>query len=150
MVRVDVFTKPNKKGKDEFDLVPVYPHQVMNKKEWPQPPMRSVVAYKDEEDWMSINGDFQFRFSLFPRSYAEVVKPSGEVFEGYLGGMDLSTGALTLLSHHNPKTSFRGLGAKTLLTMKKYNVDRFGRRAEVKQEVRTWHGVACTSLSPPG
>jgi len=150
MVRVDVFTKPNKKGKDEFYLVPIYPHQVMNKTEWPQPPMRSVVAYKDETDWTAIDDGFRFRFSMFPRSYVEVVKPSGEVFEGYFGGADRSTGAISLFFHADPKTSFRGLGAKTLLTMTKYNVDRFGRRAEVKQEVRTWHGVACTSPSPPG
>jgi CRISPR-associated endonuclease Csn1 len=150
MVRVDVFTKPNKKGKDEFYLVPIYPHQVMNKRAWPHPPVRSVVAYKDEEDWTPIDSGFQFRFSLFPRSYTEVVKPSGEVFEGYFGGLDRSTGAIGLSAHHDPKTNFRGLGAKTLLTIKKYNVDRFGRRAEVKQEVRTWHGEACTSPAPAG
>lgn len=150
MVRVDVFTKPNKKGKDEFYLVPIYPHQVMNKKQWPQPPMRSVVAYKDEDNWNEIDSSYRFRFSLFPRSYVEVVKPSGEIFEGYFGGTDRSTGAISLFAHADPKTTFRGLGAKTLLTMTKYSVDRFGRRAEVKQEVRTWHGVACTFPSPPG
>jgi CRISPR-associated endonuclease Csn1 len=37
-----------------------------------------------------------------------------------------------------------------LLTMKKYNVDRFGARSEVKSEVRTWHGVVCTSPIQPG
>lgn len=149
MVRVDVFTKPNKRGKDEFYLVPVYPHQVMNKKEWPQPPMRAVVAYKDEKDWTLVDDSFRFRFSLFPRSYIEVVKSSGEVFEGYFGGVDRSTGAISLFADQDSKTTFRGLGAKTLLTFKKYSVDRFGGRAEVKSEVRTWHGAACTSPTPP-
>lgn len=149
IVRVDVFARPNKRGKDEFYLVPIYPHHVMNKRDWPMPPMRAVVAYKDEEDWTLIDHSFAFRFSLYPRNFVEVVKSTGEVFEGYFAGMDRSTGAISLQSHNNPKNSFRGLGAKTLLTMKKYSVDRFGVRSEVKSEVRTWHGVVCTSPIPP-
>jgi len=150
IVRVDVFAKPNKRGKDEFYLVPIYPHHVMNKREWPAPPQRAVVAYKDEEEWTLIDDIFSFRFSLYPRSFVEVVKSTGEIFEGYFGGVDRSTGAVSLFAHNSTKTSFRGLGAKTLLTMKKYNVDRFGARSEVKSEVRTWHGVVCTSPIPPG
>lgn len=149
MVRVDVFTKPNKRGKDEFYLVPIYPHQVMNKRDWPEPPMRAVVAHKHEDDWARIDHTFAFRFSLYPRSFVEVVKSTGEVFEGYFGGMDRHSGSITLFSHNNPNNSFRGLGAKTLLTMKKYSVDRFGVRSEVKSEVRTWHGEVCTSPTPP-
>jgi hypothetical protein len=37
-----------------------------------------------------------------------------------------------------------------IISIKKYAVDRFGARAEVKSEIRTWHGDACTSHSPPG
>ena len=150
IVRVDVFAKANKRGKEEFYLVPIYPHHVMNKREWPTPPMRAVIAYKDDEEWTLIDNSFAFRFSLHPRSFVEVVKSSGEIFEGYFGGMDRSTGAISLLAHCNTKTSFRGLGAKTLLTMKKYAVDRFGARSEVKSEVRTWHGVVCISPTQPG
>jgi CRISPR-associated endonuclease Csn1 len=149
IVRVDVFVRPNKRGKDEFYLVPIYPHHVMNKRDWLMPPMRAVVAYKDEEDWTLIDHSFVFRFSLYPRSFVEAVKSTGEVFEGYFAGMDRSTGAISLQSHNNRKDSFRGLGAKTLLTMKKYSVDRFGVRSEVKSEVRTWHGVVCTSPIQP-
>lgn len=150
MVRVDVFTKPNRKGKDEWYLVPVYPHQVMNRKAWPMPPMRSVVAYKDESDWTEISPDHQFRFSLYPRTYVEAVKSTGEVFDGYFAGLDRSTGAIALSDCKNPTSLTRGIGAKTLLTINKYQVDRFGRKSLVRKEVRTWHGEACTSLSPPG
>lgn len=150
IVRVDVFAKPNKRGKDEFYLVPIYPHHVMNKREWPGPPMRAVVAYKDEEEWTLIDDTFSFRFTLYPRNYVEVVKSTGEVFEGYFGGVDRSTGAVSLFAHNSTKISFRGLGAKTLLTMRKYSIDRFGARSEVKSEVRTWHGVVCTSPTRPG
>ncbi|GGB05454.1 CRISPR-associated endonuclease Cas9 [Brucella endophytica] len=150
MVRVDVFTKPNRKGKDEWYLVPIYPHQVMNRQAWPHPPMRSVVAYKDESEWTQIDAGHTFRFSLYPRSYVEVAKSTGEVFEGYFSGLDRSTGAISLDSWNDPTTAIRGIGAKTLLSIRKYTVDRFGARFEVKNEVRTWHGEECISHNPPG
>ena len=150
IVRVDVFSKPNKRGKDEFYVVPVYPHQVMDKRQWPHPPSGAVVACKDEDDWVEVDDTYNFRFSAYPRSLIEVVKRTGEVFEGYFAGMDRSTGAISLSSDRNSRDTNRGLGAKTLLTIKKYSVDRFGNRSEVKSEVRTWHGAVCTSPTPPG
>ena len=78
------------------------------------------------------------------------LKPSGETYDGYFGGMHRGTGAINLFDHCNPNTGKDGIGAKTLLTLRKFNVDRFGRRSEVKGEVRTWHGVACTSPNQPG
>jgi CRISPR-associated endonuclease Csn1 len=154
MVRVDVFSMPNKKGKNagknQWFMVPVYPHQVMNKKDWPQPPMRAVAAGKDEADWFEMTAEHVFRFSLYPRSYVEVVKSDGEVLKGYFGGLHRGTGAINLFNHHNPKLTENGIGAKTLLTITKYAVDRFGNKFKVGDEVRTWHGEACTSPSLPG
>jgi len=149
IVRVDVFTKPNKRGKDEWYLVPIYPHQVMNKKVWPKPPDRSVVANKDEKEWTQINTEHKFCFSLYPRSYVEVTKKTGEVISGYFSAFNRATGAIDLASANNPANSTKGIGAKTLLKIKKYNVDRFGTRSEIKGEIRTWHGEACTSLKRP-
>jgi CRISPR-associated endonuclease Csn1 len=149
MVRVDVFSKPNRRGKDEWYLVPIYPHQVMNKKAWPGPPMHSVVAYKDESDWTEIGAEHRFRFSLYPRSYVQAIKSTGEVYEGYFAGLDRSTGAISIFSMKNPAVSNTGIGAKTLLKIKKYCVDRLGTCSELKSEVRTWHGEASTFHSPP-
>ncbi len=157
IVRVDVFAKPNKRGKEEFYLVPIYPHHVMNKRDWPMPPMRSVVAYKDEGEWTLIDESFTFKFSLHPRNYVEVTKPTGELLSGYFQGLNRATGAISLFNDKDTRfrrddlgNSLDGIGAKTLLTIKKYNVDRFGARSEVKSEVRTWHGVVCTSPIQPG
>ena len=156
IVRVDVFARPNKRGKDEFFLVPIYPHHVMNKRDWPTPPVRSVVAYKDEDEWTLIDESYKFKFSLHPRSYIEVAKPTGELLAGYFQGLNRSTGAINLSNPRDSRlladdngNSMQSIGAKTLLTMKKYSVDRFGVRSEVKSEVRTWHGVVCTSPIPP-
>jgi CRISPR-associated endonuclease Csn1 len=154
MVRVDVFSLKNNKGKnagqDQWYLVPVYPHQVMDKKGWPQPPMMAVSAYKDEQDWSPITPEHEFRFSLYQRSFVGFVKPNtGEYQEGYFRGLNRLTGYIELITHNNPMTII-GTGAKTLLTITKHNVDRFGNKSVVRKEVRTWHGVACTSPSPPG
>ncbi len=157
IVRVDVFAKPNKRGKDEFYLVPIYPHHVMNKREWPMPPSQAVIAHKEEESWTQIDDSFIFRFSLYPRSYLEVAKPNGQLITGYFQGLNRATGAINLFNDKDSRSivdddgnSMQGIGCKTLLTMKKHNVDRFGMRSEVKSEVRTWHGVVCTSPNPPG
>ncbi|MCF8491202.1 MAG: type II CRISPR RNA-guided endonuclease Cas9 [Rhodospirillum sp.] len=149
MVRVDVFSKPNRKGKIEWYLVPIYPHQVMNRTAWPVPPMRSVVAYKTENEWTLLGPEHAFRFSLYPRSYLEVVRPSGEVVGGYFQGLHRGTGAISIFKDNDPTSATTGIGAKTLLIIRKYNMDRFGTRAEVKNEVRTWHGEVCISPNPP-
>ncbi|CAP56066.1 conserved hypothetical protein [Gluconacetobacter diazotrophicus PA1 5] len=150
MVRADVFSKPNRRGKDEWYLVPVYPHQIMNRKAWPKPPMRSIVANKDEDEWTEVGPEHQFRFSLYPRSNIEIIRPSGEVIEGYFVGLHRNTGALTISAHNDPKSIHSGIGTKTLLAISKYQVDRFGRKSPVRKEVRTWHGEACISPTPPG
>lgn len=155
IVRVDVFAKTNKKGKDEFYVVPIYPHQVFDKSNWPHPPLRATVAYKDESEWTLIDDTHRFKFSLYPRCYVEVAKANGEVLSGYFQGVDRATGAISLFSHKDTRShrdengkSMRGIGAKTLLTIKKYTVDRFGDRGEVRGEVRTWRGEAFTLPTP--
>lgn len=156
IVRVDIFSKPNKRGKDEFYVVPVYPHQVMDKKQWPRPPSRAVVPGKDEVDWIEIESSYRFRTSIYPRSFLKVTKPDGEILSGYFQGMNRSTGAINLTNHRNSRlmrddngSKTESIGTRRLLTIKKYSVDRFGNRSEVKSEVRTWHGVVCTSQTPP-
>lgn len=160
MVRVDVFSMKNTKGrnagKDEWYLVPVYPHQVMDKSRWTEPPMMAVASGKDETSWFPITPMHQFRFSIYPRSFIEVVKSDGQILAGYFQGLNRALGAITLSNDKNPRNIFdddgnsmSNIGAKTLLTIRKYSVDRFGVRSEVKSEVRTWHGVVCTSPIPP-
>lgn len=150
MVRVDVFTKPNKQGKNEFYFVPIYPHQVIDKQAWPEPPSKAVAQAKDETEWFDITENYAFSMSIYPRSCLELVKPDGEVIEGYFAGLDRATGNITICDHKYSQKLWRGIGPRKLLTLKKYSVDRFGVRSEVKSEVRTWHGVVCTSRTQPG
>ena len=144
IVRVDVFREPGGKRRDRFHLVPIYPHQVADQVAWPMPPDRAVVAYKPENEWTLIGADFEFLISLYPNSLVELTKPDGEFIQGYFKGAHRGTGAINIADHRNPNDARNGIGAKTLIALKKLSVDRLGRIAAVKNEVRTWHGAACT------
>lgn len=144
MVRVDVFRKKNKNGKWEFYLVPIYPHQVADKEDWPNPPNRIVQNGKDETEWTEITTDHQFMWSIYPLSFLEIEKPDGTFIDGYYRGMDRSTGAITVSAQYSKKSLYRSIGVKTLKTLVKYHVDRLGRKHPIEREVRTWHGEVCT------
>ena len=49
-VRVDVFSKRDKSGGNKFYLVPIYTHQVMNKRDYPLPPDRAIRQSKEEDE----------------------------------------------------------------------------------------------------
>lgn len=144
MVRVDVFAKPNKKGVDEFFLVPIYRHQVMDRRNWPEPPNRAMTRNKLESDWTKIDGAYEFQFSLYSDSLVEVVKQDGEIIQGYYRSADRTTGAISMSVHNLREPVKRGIGVKTLNAFRKFEADRLGRLHEIKRETRTWHGEVCT------
>lgn len=141
MARVDVFRKANKKGVWQYYLVPIYPHEIAT---MDAPPMRAVVAYKDEGDWAAMDSTFEFLWSIESMTFLQAVRPGGEILEGYFRGLHRGTGAIALSSHKNSDDLVTGIGVKTLASFKKFRVDRLGlSRTEVAREVRTWHGKAC-------
>ena len=147
MVRVDVFTKPNRKGVEQYYLVPVYRNDVYNNDGTlkDNPPNRAVQGGKREENWPIMDREFSFRFSLYSFSLIEVTKPNGDVILGYFRGLDRSTGAITVSAPENALHLARSIGAKTLLSFRKFHVDRLGTNPphEIRQETRTWRGKAC-------
>jgi CRISPR-associated endonuclease Csn1 len=144
MVRVDVFSKPNKKGVTQYYLVPIYPHQIADFTNNPIPPNRAVIAYEDEGSWTLVDSNFSFKFSLYSNSLIEVTKADGETIKGYFKGLHRGTGALAIAPHADPRSIRGGIGAKTLAGFNKLKVDRLGKVTNVDREVRTWHGEACT------
>lgn len=146
MVRVDVFTKPNKRGKEEFFLVPVYIHEVAT---LDAPPMRAVQQGASETLWPIMSIEFSFAFTLHPMSLVEIVTRDGEVKTGYFRGLDRSTGAITISDPVNSSALTRSIGARTLKSFKKLRVDRLGNISEVTSEVRTWRGKVCMSQGLP-
>ena len=138
IIRTDVFEKDAR-----FYLVPVYRHQWADKSL--PAPLLAINAHTCEKNWTRIDSSFDFLFSLYPDSFVEVVKRNGECIDGYFRGVNRTTGAITLSPHnHRPKQYLQRIGARTLDSLKKFQIDRLGRKFEIKQEKRTWHGVACT------
>lgn len=140
MARIDVFVKPDAKNRPRFYLIPIYPHQIAT---LAAPPNQAVDANRDESEWTTIDASFHFKFSIYSNSLLEITKPDGEIICGYFKGLNRSVAAITLAEHQNPLAVKQGIGTRTLLSFRKFNIDRLGRIAEIKQETRTWHGVAC-------
>ncbi len=139
IVRLDVFEKSGK-----FYIVPIYVHQIADRAQWPKPPNKATTAGKTEKEWPEMNETYSFRFSLYPFSWVEVAKRDGEIIQGYYRGVDRSTASITLSEEVSRQRQIRGIGCRTLLSFSKFQVDRLGRKSEIKSEKRTWHGVVCT------
>ncbi|MDA8229890.1 MAG: type II CRISPR RNA-guided endonuclease Cas9 [Magnetospirillum sp.] len=141
MARVDIFRKANKSGAWQYFLVPIYPHEVAT---MDKPPSAAVSPDKPEDEWPRVDKSYEFLWSLTQMSYLEITTSKGEIIQGYYRGMDRSVGAIKLSIHHDSTDMKRGIGAKTLLSFKKFAVDRLGERSEIVRETRTWRGKACT------
>lgn len=141
MVRVDVFRKKNKKGVNEYFLVPIYPHQVADKEDYPQAPNAYIRGGGVEEP---LTPEHAFLFGLNQLSFVEIEKQDGTFINGYFRALDRNTGAIKVSPHDTLQTMITGIGVRGLKFIKKYQVDRLGRRNEVPSETRTWRGAACT------
>lgn len=148
MVRVDLFAKPNNKGKEEYYCVPIYPHQVINRRK----PIPNRAYASGKAEWPEMNAEYKFLFSLYHHSWVKIVDAKGQPKEGYFKKFDSNTGAINLGLHFDVQNikDGRSIGVKTLSSINKFAVDRLGRRSRIAREVRTWHGEVCISASPPG
>lgn len=140
MVRVDVFQKMSPRGARWYYLVPVYPHEVVERD---QPPNRAVQS-GNADKWPVIDNTFDFLWSVYHMSLIELTKSDGETILGYFRNLDRNTGALTISVISDSTKTRKGIGARTLVDFKKLVVDRLGRTSKVEREVRTWRGKACT------
>ncbi|MBB6252906.1 type II CRISPR RNA-guided endonuclease Cas9 [Nitrospirillum iridis] len=146
IARLDVFRKLNRRDAWEYYLVPVYPHQIFGPEGDAGPPMRAILANKDEGVWpiMDPAAGYEFLWSLNPFSWVEIEKADGTFIDGYYRSVDRSVAAIAVSPHQSKLAMTRGIGVKSLTTFRKFAVDRLGRRFEVTREVRTWRGGACT------
>jgi len=130
MLRVDVFSREGK-----FYLVPVYVHHTVTRL-----PGRAIVAYKPERQWIPINDQFEWCFSLYPNDLIQVSLRKQNHF-GYFSGCDRATGAISIWVHDRDRETankglVRGIGIKTALGLKKFDVDVLGRIFPAKPEPR--------------
>jgi CRISPR-associated endonuclease Csn1 len=127
IVRTDVYTQNGK-----FYLVPVYTHHVAKG----IVPNRAAKALKDEKYWDVVDESYDFCFSLQPNCYVVTEDKKGKVVEGYYGGMNRRTCTITLNKPFDKSTPPLTPGTKTLKSLTKYRVDRFGRLHKVHTEPR--------------
>ncbi|QNT78608.1 type II CRISPR RNA-guided endonuclease Cas9 [Entomobacter blattae] len=142
MARVDVYSKASKKGKKQYYIVPIYPHQINED----QPPHKAITAHKPESEWPVMDTSYHFEFSLHRRSYIKVTTSKNEVIEGYYVGIHRLTGSITI-SDHKSSGSKQTIGSRNLLKIEKYQIDRLGKYHFIKQEKQLWHGKIYTSAN---
>lgn len=96
MVRLDVYKRPNKKGKIEHFFVPVYAHMI--KKGHPEIKPTKILPEPKKGTPTEVDDSFSFVCSLFPNDYVKVTL-GNEVQEGYYVSYDIQSARLTLLPH---------------------------------------------------
>ena len=130
MPRVDVFIKDGK-----YYLVPIYAHH-----RGKPLPDKAIASHKDEENWIPIDNDFDFLFSLHTNDFVEAKSRKG-LKSGYFASCDRTTGAINLWEHDRDvsvgqKGFHKGIGVRTLTSLRKFHVDVLGRRYVVHSEIR--------------
>ena len=96
MVRLDVYKRPNKKGKIEHFFVPVYAHMI--KRGHPEIKPTKILPEPKKGTPTEVDDSFSFVCSLFPNDYVKVTL-GNEVQEGYYVSYDIQSARLTLLPH---------------------------------------------------
>jgi CRISPR-associated endonuclease Csn1 len=141
IVRVDVFSKPNRRNQKDYYLVPVYTYHLYQD----APPNRAIVANKPESEWEEMTEAFQFEFSLWKNSACRLIKPATAkktaVFtEGLYTAFNRSTGAMDIKSLNDAKMTETVSVKKGVSGFQKLYIDRLGQIHVVPREKRTWRG----------
>ena len=92
MVRLDVYQKPNKKGKIEHFFVPVYAHQVGKNKPAPTKILPAPKGFTDVDE------TFTKVCSLYPNDYVRCYF-GNEIKEGYYVKYGINNGAMQVIAH---------------------------------------------------
>jgi CRISPR-associated endonuclease Csn1 len=137
LVRCDVFSKAGK-----YFLVPIYNYQLSSA----TPPMRAVVAAKEEDEWAVMDDGYHFEFSLWKNSRFQFLeKKTKATFSGCYSSINRNTGVIEfkLPDDYGNKDKETVSPKSTISDFRKLNVDRLGRVFVVKKEKRVWRGVVC-------
>lgn len=126
MVRVDVFEKEHK-----YYLVPIYVADFVKK----VLPNKAIAAAKDEENWIEMTEEYEFKFSLYPNDLVKIKKKNEKAFYAYYNSTHRGTGSINLLEVNGEK-KIEGIGVKQLEIFEKYQVDILGNISRVKKEKR--------------
>lgn len=122
MVRLDVYQKPNKKGKIEHFFVPVYAHQIGKNKPAPTKILPSPKGFTDvDETFIKI-------CSLYPNDYVRIYLKN-KILEGYYSGYDISVGTMILYPHFTPSKDIKvanRVSARSATLIERYDIAILG------------------------
>ena len=144
--RIDIFSKPDKRGNLNYYIVPVYVHDLNN----PEPPMRAIVAAKEESEWDLITFEFEFCFSLsknmpfFFEKKGSSRKPSGVRGTLLFNGVDRNTAKIGGVDPNDSKKGTRVSIKTGCLSLQALIIDRLGNIRPKPYQPRQWHGAAST------
>ena len=122
MVRLDVYQKPNKKGKIEHFFVPVYAHQVGKNKPVPTKILPAPKGFTD------IDETFTKVCSLYPNDYVRIYLKN-KILEGYYSGYDISVGTVILYPHFTPSKDIKvanRVSARSATLIERYDIAILG------------------------
>ena len=122
MVRLDVYQKPNKKGKIEHFFVPVYAHQVGKNKPAPTKILPAPKGFTDVDE------TFNKVCSLYPNDYVRIYLKN-EIREGYYVKYNVANGAMQLLPNYAPgknQNTFVQVYGKNAQAIERYDISVLG------------------------
>ena len=122
MVRLDVYQKPNKKGKVEHFFVPVYAHQIGKNKPIPTKILPAPKGFTDVDE------TFTNVCSLYPSDYVRIYLKN-EIREGYYVKYNVANGAMQLLPNYAPgknQGTFVQVYGKNAQAIERYDISILG------------------------
>lgn len=122
MVRLDVYQKPDKKGKIEHFFVPVYAHQVGKNK---PTPTRILPAPKGFTD---VDETFTKVCSLYPNDYVRYYF-GNNIEEGYYTAYDIDSGRITVINASSPSkegANRRRISPRSANLIERYDISILG------------------------
>lgn len=126
MVRVDVFTKD-----DKYYLVPIYVADMTKDKL----PNKAIKAAKPESEWLEMDENYTFKFSLYPNDMIVIKKKNEEPIYCYYTSTHRRTGSINTILPDGSSV-IEGIGVQNLEIFDKYEVDVLGNFYKVKKEIR--------------
>ena len=122
MVRLDVYQKPNKRGKIEHFFVPVYAHQVGKNKPTPTKILPAPKGFTDiDEAFIKI-------CSLYPNDYVRCYF-GNKIKEGYYVKYGSASGQMILLSHESASKdndTYLTCSARSATLIERYDISILG------------------------
>ncbi len=120
MVRLDVYRRPNKKGKIEHFFVPVYAHQVSKNKPAPTKILPAPKGFTD------IDETFTKVCSLYPNDYVRCYF-NNRVEEGYYVMYGIAVGQMVLLRHNAPgKSETKSISPRSASLIERLDINILG------------------------